>query len=117
MVVACGKAETYCTLANNFRLGDLGIIGAIIGTTFIPQKLPRKDDVRRRYRRAIRESRCRVEVENDVAALGVRFHRARDQTVQAEGLVVTARHQTLDHVAPCCWRCDPFDDERVEAVE
>ena len=117
MVVASGKVKTYCPLADDFRLGYLGIIGAIIGTAFIPQKFPRKDDILRGDRRAVGEASGRIEVENDVAALGVRFHRARDQAIEAERLVVSARHQTFDHVAAHGWRCDSLDDEWVEAVE
>src|SRR6202040_2213059 len=117
MVVASGKVETYCPLADDFRLGDLGIIGAIIGTAFIAEKFPRKHDILRGDRGAVREARGRFEGENTVPAPGVRFHRARDQAIEAEGLVVSARHQTLDHVVAHGWRCYSLDDEWVEAVE
>ena len=56
-------------------------------------------------------------MENDVATVGVSFHRFRDQAIEAERLVVSARHQALDHVAAHGWWGDPFHNEWVEAVE
>jgi hypothetical protein len=69
-IVASGKVETYRSLADDFRLGDLGVIGAVVGTTLVPQKFPRKNYNLRGDRRAVGESSGRIEVENDVAALG-----------------------------------------------
>jgi hypothetical protein len=116
-IFAAGKVEAHGTLADRFGLGDLGVVGAMVGASFVAQKLPGEDHVLDRDRLAVGEPRRRVEMKGDVAALRVGLDRARDQAIEREGLVVAARHQALDHVATDRRRGDALHDEGIEAVE
>ena len=116
-VVAAGKIEAHRAFADHLGLGDLGVIGAMVGPAFVAQQLPGEDHVVGRDRLAVRETRGGVEREGDVAALGVGLDRAGDQPVERERLVVAARHQALDHVAADGPQREPLDDQGIEAVE
>src|SRR5262249_56975586 len=89
----------------------------MIWSAFIAQKLPGKDDVLGGDRFAVGELRGGVEVESDVAALGVGLDRTRDQPIKRKWLVIAASHQALDHVAADRRRRDALYDEGIEAVE
>ncbi len=116
-VVAAGEIEAHRLLADRLGLGDLGVIGAMIWPAFIAQKLPGEDDVLGGDRFAVGELRGGVEVESDVAALGVGLDRTRDQPIKRKWLVIAASHQALDHVTADRRRRDALYDEGIEAVE
>src|SRR5262249_54642572 len=116
-VVAAGQIEAHRLLADRLGLGDLGVIGAMIWPAFIAQKLPGEDDVLGGDGFAVGELRGGVEVESDVAALGVGLDRTRDQPIKRKWLVIAPSHQALDHVTADRRRRDALYDEGIEAVE
>ena len=59
----------------------------------------------------------RIEAKGHVAARFVGLDRARQQPVERERLVVTARHEAFDHVTAEVLHGETFDDERIKAVE
>ena len=116
-VAGVAEIETHGALIERLGAGDLGIIGAVIGPAVIAQKLPGKDHVGGCHRRAVGKARRRIEREGDITARIVGFDRAGEQAVERERLVVTARHQALEHVAAQRLRRQAFDDERIKTVE
>ena len=122
------EVEPHGSLADRLGLGDLAVIGAVVGSAFVAQQLPGEDHVRRRHRRAVREARGGIERKGRVAARRVGLDRLGKKAVEREWLVVAARHQAFDHRA----RDDvdaadqgraqalggqALDDERIEVVE
>src|SRR5437868_8285269 len=100
----------------------------MVGPAPVAQKLPGKDYILRRHRLAIGKTRLRIKPERHVAARVIRLDRARKQAIQRKRLIVSSRHQSLDHVAADdvagadqrgadALRGEAFDNERVEIVE
>ena len=116
-VVRSGEIEANGALADGFGAADLGIVCAVIRTTFVTQQLPREDHVLGRDRMPVGEFCPRIERKRRVAARRIGFDRLRQQTIERERLVEAARHQTLDDVAAHVLERQSFDDERIEAVE
>ncbi len=116
-IVAAGKVKAYHALGQHLRLGDLGVVGPKIRPALVAQQLPRKHDIGRGHLPAVGEFRRRIDCESHIASFGVGLHGVREQSVERERLVVTARHQALDHVAADLRQRQAFDDEGIEAVE
>ena len=116
-IVGAGQIEAHDALRQRLGLGDLDVIGAVVGPALVAQKLPGKDHVLGGHRFAVGELRGGIEREGDVGAVGVGLDGAGEQAVEREWLVIAARQQAFDHVAADLRQREAFDDERVEAVE
>src|SRR5690606_14896612 len=79
--------------------------------------LPREENIVRRYGLAIREARARIDVKDDVAAVGRYLDRLCDEAVEREGLVERAPEQALVDVVAQAGCGDSADDEGCETVE
>ena len=101
------------------RLGlcDLGIILPVVGTSLVAQQRPGEQHVVGEDRLSVREPRPRIEMERDIAPGIVGLNAACQQAIKRERLVITARHQALDHEAPDLLHGEAPDDQGVEAVE
>src|SRR5262245_56016483 len=56
-IVGAGEIKADGAIAGRLCFVDLGIVGAEVRPTLIAQQLPRKDDVVRGHRRAVRKAR------------------------------------------------------------
>ena len=90
----------------------------MVGPAVIAQQLPREHHVvggdgtgRRKMPRAGLSAKV---TKLRAASVSTDFGQ---QAIQRERLVIAARHQALDHVAADIRRREPFDDQRIEAVE
>ena len=111
-VVGAAEIEPHRERVGRLGLCDLGIILPVIGAALVAQQLPRKQHVLRRDRLAVGEARLGVEVEGDIAARVVGLDALGQQAVERESLVIAARHQALDHVAPDLLNGEAPDDQR-----
>ena len=111
------ECELHLAFARLFGAGDFLVIGAVVGTAMIAQRLEGEDHVIDRDRRAVGELGLRVQRELDGAPVLRHVDRLGDQPIEREGLVIGARHQALiDEVADALGG-DAFDDEGIETVE
>jgi hypothetical protein len=111
------EIEAHSQGIEDLGFGDLGIIGAIIGPAVVAQQLPGEDNVIRGDLGAVGKTRRGIERERHVAARIVGLHRARQQAVKRERLVIVARQQALDDIASDRLYRQTQDNERVETVE
>ena len=116
-VAGIGKIETHDAGTENFRFGHSRVISAVIGPAVVAQQLPGEHYILGGHRRAVGKMRRRIEGEGDEASRRVGLNRARQQTVQREWLVITARHQAFDDVAAHRLNRETLDDKRIEAVK
>ena len=116
-VAAAIEGEFDLALAGLLDLGDLLVIGAVIGAAVIAQQPEREDDVVDGNRRPIREFRLRPQGEFDGTAVVGRFDALGDQTIKREGLVIGARQQALVEIIAQALGGVALDDQGIEAVE
>ena len=89
------KVNLHLALAGLLHLGDLLVVGAVIGAPVIAQQRVREDHVVDGDRRAVGELRLGAQRELDEAAVGGRLDALGDQAVKREGLVIGAGEQAL----------------------
>src|ERR1700754_5158311 len=87
-VIGTAEIEPYRKRIQRFRLGNLGIILAVIGPPLVAQQAPRKQHVLGDYRFSIRETRLGIDVESDKSPSVVGLHAFGQQAVEREGLVI-----------------------------
>ena len=116
-VTARVEGEFHLARPGLLHLGDLLVVGAMIGPAVIAQERVGKDHVGDRDRSAVGELRFRAQRELDVAPVVRRFHALGDQPVEGEGLVIGAREQALIDVFAHALGRNALDDQGVETVE
>ena len=116
-VVGAGEIETHAAFAERFGAFHLDVVRAVKRPTVIAQQAPRKDHVVRSDRRAVGKACGRIDLETHPAARRVGFHRARQQRIERERFVVTAREQALIDIAAQIDRRQSLHDEGIETVE
>ena len=115
-VAARVEGEFDLALAGLLDLGDLFVIGAVIGAAVIAQQRMREDHVVDGDRRPIREFCLWPQSELDETAVVGRLDALGDQTIKREGLVIGAREQAFVEIVAQAFAGVALDDQGIEAV-
>ena len=89
----------------------------MVRTPLVLQELKREQHVVGGDRRAVGETRLRIEMEGDGAAVVRHLDRLRDEAIERERLIEAARHQALDDKVADPVRRHAAHDQRIETVE
>ena len=111
------EIETDSARLHDRRLERGAVVRAHVGEPLLLELLPGEDHVVGGDRAAIGKARARIEVEDDVAAVGRDFDRAGKQAVKRERFVERASRAGSRRHNRAGRRGDAADDERREAVE